>query len=151
MTRTFSKQKSTMRPLATLLVLAAVTLLAACASTPESRIADHYGVFAEFPPDVRQKIRAGQVDLGFTPEMVQLALGKPARQFTSKNENGEAETWVYHKTGPRFGFGFGVASFGRHSATSVGVATSTGGYDPEERMRVEFRNGVVSAVDHVKS
>src|SRR5258708_34073782 len=97
MTRTFSKQKSTMRPLATLLVLAAVTLLAACASTPESRIAAHYGVFAEFPPDVRQKIRAGQVDLGFTPEMVQLALGKPARPCTSKNDKREAETWVDHK------------------------------------------------------
>ena len=79
--------------------------------------------------------------------MVRLAQGEPSRIFTRKVESGDSEVWVYHDDSPRFSVGFGLGSFGRHSATSVGVATSTGGYDPEERMRVAFRDGQVSEIE----
>ncbi len=139
-----------MRPLLLLLALGLSVFLAACSSTPEDRIAKNSALFDTLPPPVRQKIRAGEVDLGFTPEMVRLALGEPTRVFSRQTEAGAAELWVYHNNGPRFSFGVGVGSFGRHSATSVGVSSSTGGYDPEEKMRVEFRNGSVTAVEYVK-
>lgn len=133
-----------------LLALAATALLTACSTTPESRIAKNTSLFDTYPPQIRQKIRAGEVDVGFTPEMVRLALGEPTRQFHRQTEAGAVELWVYHDNGPRFSFGIGVGSVGRHSATSVGVGTSTGGYDPEEKMRVEFRGGRVVAVEYVK-
>jgi hypothetical protein len=136
-----------MRPFPLLLAICSVPFLAACASTTASRIADHRAVFAQYPAAVQQKIRSGQVDVGFTAEMVRLALGEPSRIFTRKVESGDSEVWVYHDDSPRFSVGFGLGSFGRHSATSVGVATSTGGYDPEERMRVAFRDGQVSEIE----
>ncbi len=133
------------------LCLVAVALLAACSSTPDSRIAKNQAAFARYPSGVQQKIRAGEVDVGFTPEMVRLALGEPARTFVRQTGNGSAELWVYHDSGPRFSFGIGVGgSTGRHSSAGVGLSTSTGGYDPEEKMRVEFREGRVTAVEYVK-
>lgn len=138
-----------MRPLRTVLCLASAALLAACSTTPEQRIAKNTAFFDTLPPPVRQKIRAGEVEIGFTPDMVRLALGEPSRVFSRQTETGAADLWVYHDNGPRFSFGVGVGSVGRHSATSVGVSTSTGGYDPEEKMRVEFRNGRVTAVEYV--
>ena len=132
------------------LALGLSVLLAACTSTPEDRIAKHTAFFDTLPPPVRQKIRAGEVDLGFTPEMVRLALGEPARIFSRQADTGVTELWVYHDNGPRFSIGIGVGTFGRHSATSLGMSTSSGGYDPEEKMRVEFRDGKVTAVDFVK-
>ncbi len=139
-----------MRPLTLALGLAAVALLAACSSTPDARIAKRQSAFNQYPSAVQKKIHAGEVDIGFTPEMVVLALGEPARQFTHQSTTGTAEIWIYHDNGPRFSIGIGVGSFGRHSATSVGVSTSTGGYDPEEKMRVEFRDGRVTAIEYVK-
>jgi hypothetical protein len=144
------KPKSAMRPLRLVLCLASVALLAACSSTPEQRISRNAALFDTYPPQIRQKIRAGEVDIGFTHEMVRLALGEPTRQFHRQTETGAVELWVYHDNGPRFSFGVGIGSYGRHSASSVGVSTSTGGYDPEEKMRVEFRDARVTAVEYVR-
>ena len=78
------------------------------------------------------------------------ALGEPARKTSIKNEHGEAEVWSYDDDRPQFSFGFGSSS-GSHSATpGVGVATSTGGYGPDERMRVEFRDGRVHAIEYAR-
>ena len=129
------------------LLLAA--LLSAC-STPESRIDANRSAFNQYPSDVQEKIKAGRVDIGFTPEMVRMAMGDPVRQFTRKTESGESEVWIYADSKPQVSLGFGFASFGHHSATGVGVATSTGGYEPDEKTRVVFRNGRVDSVEHRK-
>lgn len=133
-----------------ILCLASVALLAACSSTPDARIAKNQAAFGGYPATVQQKIRAGEVDVGFTPEMVRLALGEPTRQFNRQTEKGTVELWVYHDKSPRLSIGLGFGSYGRHSGTSVGVNTSTGGYDPEEKMRVEFRDARVTAIEYVK-
>lgn len=138
-----------MRPISTLSVLACLMLLAGCA-TPESRIADNRSTFERYSPEVQQKIKAGQVDVGFTHEMVVMALGEPARKFTRKTEVGDTEVWSYHDDSPKFSFGLGMGSGGRGSSVGGGVGVSTGGYDPEEKIRVEFRGGVVTAVDLLK-
>ena len=73
------------RLILSLLPLAA--LLAACA-TPESRIRDNQAAFDAFPPSVQQKIRAGQADIGFTPEQVRMALGEPDHKYTRSSAEG---------------------------------------------------------------
>ena len=138
-----------MRLLPSLLAGAALALLAAC-STPESRIADHRADFEKFPADVQQKIRAGQVDVGFTKDMVRLALGEPDRVYLRQSAAGDTEVWGYYDHGPQFSIGIGVGSGGRHSSVGGGLAMSSGGYDPEEKTRVEFREGRVTAVDTLK-
>lgn len=135
-----------MRLIHTLSLLACLILLAACAS-PESRIADNRTVFERYSPEVQQKIKTGQVDVGFTPEMVVMALGEPARKFMRKTEQGDTEVWSYHNDSPKFSIGLGVGSGGRGSSVGGGVGVSTGGHDPDEKIRVEFRNGAVTAVD----
>jgi hypothetical protein len=141
------KQISTMRPLSALLALVMFALLSACTSSPESRIADHRGAFDAYPAAVQEKIRAGQVEVGFTTEMVGLALGEPARKFTRQTAAGDTEIWVYHHDAPRFNLGIGLGTGGRHSSMGGGLAMSSGGYDPDEKIRVEFRDGRVSAID----
>jgi hypothetical protein len=145
----FSKQISTMRPLTFFPTLAALVLLAAC-STPASRIANRQETFDAYPVAVQQKIRAGQVAVGYTQEMVLLALGEPARKYTRKTENEDTEIWGYHDTGPRFSFGIGLGTGSRHSSMRTGIGMSTGGDDPEEKMRIEFRDGQVVTVDSLK-
>ncbi len=148
-TLALSKQISTMRLVPTLFAGAALALLAGC-STPGSRIAGHQAEFDRLPAAAQQQIRAGEVDIGFTPEMVRLALGEPDRVFTRRTEKGDIEVWGYQDHGPQFSIGIGVGSGGRHSSVGGGVAMSTGGYDPDEKIRVEFREGRVSAVDSAK-
>ena len=139
-----------MRHFLRLLAPAVVALLAACSSTPSSRIAKNRAEFEHYPPAVRVKIIEGKADVGFTPAMVRLAFGEPARVFTRQVESGSTEIWVYHHRSPQLSVGLGFGSYGRHSGGSVGVSTSTGGYDAEEKMRVEFREGKVAAIDYMK-
>ncbi|HLP24387.1 MAG TPA: hypothetical protein VK477_01825 [Acidobacteriota bacterium] len=125
-------------------------LLAGCASTPEQRIAQNQAAFAQLPPEVQQNVRAGRVDIGYTEQMVLLALGEPAGRFERVDQTGRSDVWVYRKSAPRFSFGFGVGSYGRHSASSIGVSTSTGGYYDDEALRVEFQQGRVTRIDYRK-
>ncbi len=136
-----------MRLISTGLALFSFALLAGCASTPDSRIDRQRGAFSRYPSEVQQKIRVGQIDIGFTGEMVLMALGDPSHKFTRQTETGATEVWVYHETGPRFSFGLGLGSSGRHSSVGGGLAMSTGGYDPDEKLRVELRDGRVSEID----
>jgi len=129
--------------------LLGLAFLSAC-STPQTRIESSRTVFEKFPAEIQAKIRAGQIDVGFTPEMVRIALGEPARQLTIKTEAGEAEVWVYRDDKPQFSFGFGMASGGPHSAVGLGLATGTGGYEPDERVRVVFRLGRVAQIEYRK-
>jgi hypothetical protein len=129
--------------------LVLVAVLTAC-STPQSRIDSHRAAFEKFPSEVQEKIRAGRVDIGFTPEMVRMALGEPARQLTRKTEEGEVEVWVYTDDRPQFSFGLGMGSGSRHSAMGMGLESSPGGYERDERARIEFRSGVVERVEYRK-
>jgi len=122
-------------------------LLAGCAS-PASRIADKQSVYDSYPPEVRSRIAAGQVDVGFTPEQAELALGKPTRKYSRTTAKGTSEVWAYTKTRPSFsfgvggGFGIGSGGFG-----SVGIGTGTAGEDPEDKLRLVFEDGKITAVE----
>lgn len=70
-------------------------VLAGCVSTPTQRIAQHQALFDSFPAEVREQIRRGQVELGFTPEMVQLALGPPQQQMRRRTTETEDMIWLY--------------------------------------------------------
>ncbi len=135
-----------MRPSPAVILSAALLLLAGCASTPQDRISQNRTAFESLPSDVQKKVSAGQVDIGFTEQMVTLALGKPGRRFTRADANGESEVWVYYKRQPRFGFGFGMSS-GGYGGVSSGVAVSTANNPDDETQRVVFQNGKVTAIE----
>ncbi len=86
------------------------------------------------------------VEVGFTAEMVEMALGKPDRVLRRQTEQGETESWAYFDKTPVISFGVGIGGGGRHSGGAVGLGTTAGGSDGE-RVRVHFEQGKVSAVD----
>lgn len=76
-------------------VLPAVfAFLAGCAS-PETRIGQNTELFDRLSPEQQQLIREGRVALGFTPEMVYLAVGEPDRKWTRTDADGRSQVWTY--------------------------------------------------------
>lgn len=125
--------------------LAFALALAGC-STPDQRIHKNATAFAAYPPAVQAKIRAGEIEIGYSPEMVVLALGRPDRVYRRQTTEGETEVWYYADKTPSFGFGIGVGGGGHHSSGGVAMGTSTGG-DSGDRLSVVFKQGKVSAID----
>lgn len=64
-------------------------------ATPEARIKRNPEVFSGLAPSDQQLIREGKVALGFTPEMVKLALGDPDRVMSRSDASGSSEVWSY--------------------------------------------------------
>lgn len=134
-----------------LVAASAVLFLGGCASTPESRIAGNPQVFAALAPAVQERVRRGVVEIGDTPEIVRLALGEPARVVERLDQRtGRSEIWMYVRTAPRFSFGFGVGSYGRHSGVGIGVGTGELAFRDDEALRVEFEQGRVARIDFRK-
>jgi len=143
-----------------LLCAAFLVLVFSGCSTPAGRISKNQDAFDSWPVEVREKVRAGQVDLGFTPAQVLVALGKPTRTYAHKSENGEAEIWAYSgksgkwPVGLSVGLGVGRSSGGwgrgTHTSGGIGVSTGSGSYgsgSADEALRVIFEGGVVVAVE----
>jgi hypothetical protein len=138
-----------MKPKLLLLTAAFGAMLAAGCSTVDSRIAKNREAFNTWPPAVQDKVVLGQIDVGFTPEQVRVALGEPDRVFTRTTADGTSQVWSYRDRGPRFGFGVGVGmgSFGRHGGTFGGVGIgSDAGYRDDEKVGV-----VIDGTGHVSS
>lgn len=83
-----------MRKLALFFAVICLLFAAGC-STPAARIERHPEVFNQLAPGDQQLIREGKVAIGFTPEMVKLALGDPDRKFLRTDANGTSESWSY--------------------------------------------------------
>lgn len=100
---------------------------------------------------VREKVVAGQIDLGFTREQVTVALGEPDRVFTRTDANGTSEIWSYRDRRPRVGFGvgIGVGSWGHRGGPvgGIGIGTATGMRD-DEKLGVAFGpDGTVASIE----
>lgn len=130
--------------------LAVLLLLAAACSSPASRIRGQKAAFDAYPPAVQEAIRAGQVEVGFTPEQVTLALGKADRKFVRKTASGAQDVWGYGagSSRPRVGMSLGMGSWGGGGSYSGGVGVeSEAGHD--ERARIVFQDGHVVSVERL--
>ena len=127
-------------------------LLAGCA-TPEKRIQQNQDVFDTFPVAAQARIRGGQIDLGFTPEMVRIALGEPHRQTIRRSADGEVEIWSYFDSTRRYDRQRvdidGLSISGPGGLRSIGGSAWINVEQNREfiRIRVEFRNGVATAIE----
>jgi len=68
--------------------------LAAC-STPTSRIESNPAAFKAATPEQQEMIKQGIVGLGFTPDLVRLAIGDPDSVRTRLDKDGSSEVWLY--------------------------------------------------------
>ena len=138
-----------------LLPAAALVVLSGC-STVSSRIDQHADEYYQLDPDAQEKIRHGTIDVGFTPNMVYMALGKPDAKRQRTTNDGTSETWIYETT------------YQTYEGTTLVNYHRWYRYDPfrrryhvywgphfadvyrthvDEKIRVEFRNGEVVSIN----
>ncbi len=138
-------------------VLAGVILLvlfAGCNSV-EKRIRENPEVFLNLEPAEQALIREEKVAIGFTPEMVEIAWGKPDVRETTRTAEGETETWIWINrqsvyAGRRFA-GFSREVFydekgGRYRTFSRPVYVNVYRTVESEAARVDFREGEAVAI-----
>jgi len=83
-----------LRPLALLIGLATSLLFSGC-DTVAVRVLTNYETFSKLDPKVRANIVRGRVELGYTHEMVRLALGRPNHSSSAAAVKGGYDFWSY--------------------------------------------------------
>ncbi len=134
---------------AVLLGIAAIALMAC--NTTGSRIRAQQELFDSYPPEVQENIRNGVVEVGYTPEMVVMALGEPDQKMAAKSEEGAEDVWTYRKSSPGFGIGLGT---GGYAGSGVGIGTGVRMGEParsEDRAVVEFSDGRVKRLQALEN
>lgn len=132
--------------------LGVALLLAGCAS-PAYRIRKHPELFASFPPEAQAKVSEGRVEMGFTSDMVFLALGRPNRVYTRHTDAGDSLIWSYSRQ--RYHSSWrpvGTVHYRRDRRGRLrpyrGWTWVDAGYFSEyEALRVEMTNDTVSAIE----
>ena len=84
------------------LALATCLLAAGCSSSPQMRRIDaNRGIYEQWPIEVRQAVLDGKAEVGMTPDMVEMALGKPTEVVTRSGtpSTGDDEVWIYRTGG----------------------------------------------------
>lgn len=130
------------------LLLAAALVLAAGCAGPEARIRRNRAEFERLPVEAQAVIREGKVALGFTPEMVRLAVGEPDQRWTRTDAQGRKEIWSY----TRFETAAGLPLFrGAYHEAAGGYACYDDGVRgtarAKEYFKVTFTDGRVSSVE----
>jgi hypothetical protein len=85
-----------MKPIASLLGAACgLALLAGCqsSSTTSARVQEKAAVISTLPPEQQQKIAGGVVEVGYTADMVYVALGRP--DSVAVTADGKVGIWNY--------------------------------------------------------
>jgi hypothetical protein len=122
---------------------AAFLLVCLSCSTTGSRIEEHQQAFDTWPEHVQQNLRNGVIQVGYTPEMVFIAMGEPSRKVDVVTGEVAAQVWTWSRRRP----GVGV-SLGGWNAVGPNFGIGSGMSVVESSRRddvavVEFRRGVV--------
>ena len=86
------------RPLSTALLLVLLLGLSAGCSSIASRIQEKSATFAALDAATQAKIQHGRVELGFTPDMVYMALGQPDETRVKTTSQATRTIWIYTST-----------------------------------------------------
>ena len=138
-------------------VLLFVLIAFGCA-TPRARISRNPNLYDPLAPQVKHKVQAGEIEIGFPEEAVFLALGSPDRKYTRETEGGETKVWSYVReyTGyadpwPPYHRVWVTTGTGRYWYDHY--ATAGFWYSRVEReyeyLRVEFKDGKVVAIERL--
>lgn len=140
------------------LALTALFTLTACQSV-ESRIKEKPELFAGLDIATQDKIKQGIIDLGYTQDMVYLALGAPDQKKESVSATGQTMTWIYNSYYERYE-GTHHAGYHRQVYFDPYLRTYRVHYRPvlvdsyssekEERIRVVFKDGKVTVIEQTK-
>lgn len=149
-----------MKPRFITILLAALTLVfAAGCQSVDDRIKQKPDLFAKLDLATQEKIKQGIIDIGFTFDMVYLALGEPNEKHETMTEAGKTETWVYNTYYQRYD-GTAFVGYERrvyydpvvksYRSFSQPVYAETYRQDKEEQIRVVFKDGKASVIEQAK-
>ena len=113
--------KNTKINIRALTILAAISLaLVGCETGGiNSRIQEKSAVFAALTPAQQQVIKDGGIELGYTGDMVYMALGKPSKVRSKDAPEGTVEMWTYNNYFPSVAVSqLSLNSPGRHGYRS---------------------------------
>jgi len=147
-------------PLAALGVL----LFSVGCQTVDTRIKEKPAVFASVDKETQEKIKQGIIGIGYTEDMVYLALGSPDQIRESVTATSRTLSWIYNSYTTHYdgiyGMGMGYGYYSRYPYYPYpyyrpypyyyGGYYGGGSYtEKEERIRVTFNHGKVTAIDQV--
>lgn len=151
--RVFLKMKTN---LVGIFSIVAAGLLAGC-STFSSRVEERRATFAALSHDDQIRLKAGTINVGDTPDMVYLALGKPDEKRINKTAAGNEEAWIYRLysqeyRGEAYYRWLPYHAWGGRRARYFYGPISEPVYESVERelARVVFRDGKVSLVSQTQ-
>jgi hypothetical protein len=127
-------------------------LLAGCAS-PARRIEKNQELFDSFPVATQARIRGGKIDLGFTEDMVRIALGDPQRMLVRRTATDTRDIWLYLDTIQQYERQHadidGLSLYGPNGGGAVGGTAWFNVLQEKEilKMRTEFKDGRVVAIE----
>jgi hypothetical protein len=138
-------------------------LIAGCALTGcmsaqhyrDRRIAENPELFNSFSPEIREKVSLGQIDIGFTEGMVELAWGPPDHIYIRTTDQGETTVWTYSSTRilsqtDRMSVPVRVYDDrGRSSIVYRNVWVNRDRHEEYDVARVEFSHEVVTAIEQM--
>ena len=133
-------------------------VLAGCI-TPEAqrerRIAENIELFYEFPDEVREAIRRGEVEIGFDEDMVRLALGSPDRVSRRKDVDEDLANWQYFRLVTELEWVRMPVPYtdekGRSRVRDESFLVDREYKDLELKMEVDFSKGKVVAFETISS
>jgi hypothetical protein len=147
-----------MKSPALLLIALAALMLAGC-DTFEKRSQQKADTFASLSPEEKDKLKRGVIEIGNSPDMVYIALGRPDEQHETTTANGHEVVWVYNSYHQDFQ---GTLHTGyrrvllydpgrrRYNVYFDPVYTDVYSEHTEERIRIKFRDGKVVEVEQPK-
>ena len=146
------------RLLTTFMLAASLGFLTGC-QTVESRIKEKPDVFAKLDAATQDKVKQGIIELGYTEDIVYLALGAPDQKRESVSAIGKSVTWIYNTYYNRYN---GTSYAGYHRSVYFDpylrayrmyyrpVFADTYVQEKEERIRVVFKDGKVTVIEQTK-
>lgn len=146
------------RLLTTFMLAASLGFLVGCQSV-DDRIREKPDVFAKLDTATQAKIKQGIIELGYTEDMVYLALGKPDQKRESVTAGGKSTAWIYNTYYERYD-GTRFAGYYRNVYYDPYLRAYRLYYHPvyadtytqekEERIRVIFKDGKATVIEQTK-
>ena len=127
--------------------------MSGCASI-DSRIEDQQSYFDTLPVETQEKIRAGNLDIGFDGTMVEMAWGRPSAVKQRITAEAKSEIWIYRDTKTEFVYpNYSLMYATRHHYSRRGRCLPYHHYGPTTRSkeyeaaRVVFVGGKVKEIE----
>jgi hypothetical protein len=125
-------------------LLGCLLLLASCA-TVDKRIQANARIFATYSPAEQENIRAGNIALGYTMKMVEIAKGPPNYIHLKQDSNGAITIWRYMRFN-QYTRSMPAYDVGTRGTAWVNVTET----EEVEILRVEFADEKVISIEEMQ-